>query len=174
MFFISKLQKYFSFSACSKTLLESTCQHLLFLVGFDTLTYRKDYNRSPILVGHQDSFLAPLTGSEALLVSGIGKERFYCRYCFYLCLLLCFSIEHSSLSMLSGSDSTTTPMVEKSPPLSEVDPFEMLIIDIDKHWQSWRGQIFLCSFSAIPGNGARKLLVACWQSWVVPQAKAWM
>ena len=33
-----------------------------------------------------------------------------------------------------------------------------LIIDVDKHWQIWRGQIFLCSFSAIPGNGAKKLL----------------
>ena len=43
---------------------------LLLLVGFDTLTYRKDYDRSPILVGHQDSFLAPLPGSEAPLVSG--------------------------------------------------------------------------------------------------------
>ena len=26
--------------------------YLLLLVGFDTLTYRKDYDRSPILVGH--------------------------------------------------------------------------------------------------------------------------
>jgi hypothetical protein len=29
-------------------------------------------------VGHQDYFLAPLPGSEALLVSGIGKENLYC------------------------------------------------------------------------------------------------
>ena len=54
LFFISKLQKHFSFSACSETLLKSTCQHLLLLVGFDTLTSRKDYDRSPILVGHQE------------------------------------------------------------------------------------------------------------------------
>ena len=53
LFFISKFQKHFSFSACSETLLKSTCQHFLLLVGFDTLTYRKDYDRSPILVGHQ-------------------------------------------------------------------------------------------------------------------------
>ena len=52
-------------------LLETTCRFLLLLVGFDTLTYRKDYDRSPILVGHQDSFLVPLPGSEAPLVSGI-------------------------------------------------------------------------------------------------------
>ena len=33
------------------TLLKTACHFLLFLVGFNTLTYRKDYNRSPILVG---------------------------------------------------------------------------------------------------------------------------
>ena len=51
------------------TLLETVYHFLLLLVGFDTLTYRKDYDRSPTLVGHQDSFLAPLPGSEAPLVS---------------------------------------------------------------------------------------------------------
>ena len=50
------------------TLLKTAYHFLLLLVGFDTLTYRKDYNRSPILVGHQDSFLAPLPGSEVPLV----------------------------------------------------------------------------------------------------------
>ena len=53
------------------TLLKTTCHFLLLLVGFDTLTYQKDYDRSPILVGHQDSFLAPLPGREAPLVGGI-------------------------------------------------------------------------------------------------------
>ena len=53
-----------------KTLPQTTYHFLLVLVGFDTLTYQKDYDRSPILVGHQDSFLAPLPGSVALLVSG--------------------------------------------------------------------------------------------------------
>ena len=42
------------------TLLKTVYHFLLLLVGFDTLTYRKDYDRSPILVGHQvykiDSF----------------------------------------------------------------------------------------------------------------------
>ena len=37
------------------TLLKTACHFLLLLVGFDTLTYRKDYDRSPILVGHQKS-----------------------------------------------------------------------------------------------------------------------
>src|SRR3990170_6418653 len=35
------------------TLPKTACHFLLLLVGFDTLTYRKDYDRSPILVGHQ-------------------------------------------------------------------------------------------------------------------------
>ena len=52
------------------TLLKTACHFLLLLVAFDTLTYRKDYDRSPTLVADQDSFLAPLPGSEALLVSG--------------------------------------------------------------------------------------------------------
>ena len=34
------------------TLLKTACHFLPLLVGFDTLTYRKDYDRSPILVGH--------------------------------------------------------------------------------------------------------------------------
>ena len=50
------------------TLLKTACHFLLLLIGFDTLTYRKDYDRSPTLVGHQDSFLALLLGSEAPLV----------------------------------------------------------------------------------------------------------
>ena len=54
-----------------KILLKTAYHFLLLLVGFDTLTYRRDYDRSPILVGHQDSFLAPLPGSEAPLVGGI-------------------------------------------------------------------------------------------------------
>ena len=53
------------------TLLETAYHFLLLLVGFDTLTYRKDYDRSPILVGHQDSFLEPLPGSESPSVGGI-------------------------------------------------------------------------------------------------------
>ena len=50
------------------TLLKTAYHFLLLLAGFDTLTYRKDYDRSPILVGHQDSFLASLPVSVACLV----------------------------------------------------------------------------------------------------------
>src|SRR5664279_2873219 len=48
-----KPHKNLSCSIYSETSLKSTCQHLLLLVGFDTLTYPKDYGRSPTLVGHQ-------------------------------------------------------------------------------------------------------------------------
>ena len=34
------------------TLLKTAYHFLLLLVGFDTLTYRKDYDRPPTLVGH--------------------------------------------------------------------------------------------------------------------------
>jgi hypothetical protein len=63
-------------SIYSESLIKSDCQHLLLLDGFDTLIYQKYYNTPPILVGHQDYFLAPLPGSEALLKSGIVKVIF--------------------------------------------------------------------------------------------------
>jgi hypothetical protein len=52
-------------SIYSESLIKTACQHLLLLVGFDTLIYRKYYDTSPILVGHQRSlaftnFLDPL------------------------------------------------------------------------------------------------------------------
>ena len=53
------------------TLLKTAYHFLLLLVGFDTLTYWKDYDISPILVSHLDSYLASLLGSEAPLVGGI-------------------------------------------------------------------------------------------------------
>jgi hypothetical protein len=36
-------------------LIKTAHQHLLLLVGFDTLIYRKYYDTPPILVGHQSS-----------------------------------------------------------------------------------------------------------------------
>ena len=71
IYLITKLSITYNFSACRENLAENRLSFPLLLVGFDTLTYRKDYDRSPILVGHQDSFLAPLPGSEAPLVGGI-------------------------------------------------------------------------------------------------------
>ncbi|KAK1685727.1 hypothetical protein QYE76_046575, partial [Lolium multiflorum] len=65
------------------------CQHLLLLVGIDILTYRRYYDTPPILVGHQDYFLAPLPGSEALL--------------------------RSSLQFLFGKSTTTATVVDEAP-----------------------------------------------------------
>jgi hypothetical protein len=44
-------------SICSDSLIKTACQHLLLLVGFDTLIYQKYYDTPPILVG----YLAPIT-----------------------------------------------------------------------------------------------------------------
>ena len=60
------------------TLLETAYHFLLLLIGFDTLTYRKDYDRSPILVGHQDSFLAPLPGT--LKYAYLDEKDITCYY----------------------------------------------------------------------------------------------
>jgi hypothetical protein len=91
-------------SIYSESLIKTTCQHLLRLIGFDTLIYRKYCDKPPILVGHQDYFLAPLPGSEALLKSGIGKGNFSCEYCFYFCLLFYFVMENSPFGSLFGNN----------------------------------------------------------------------
>ena len=66
-YLITKLSVTNNFSAGREYLLKTAYHFLLLLVGFNTLTYRKDYDRPPTLVGHPDSFLAPLPGSEAPL-----------------------------------------------------------------------------------------------------------
>ena len=48
-----KTPKNLSASVYSEILIKTACQHLLLLVGFDTLIYRKYYDTPPILVGHQ-------------------------------------------------------------------------------------------------------------------------
>jgi hypothetical protein len=42
-------------SIYSDSLIKPACQHLLLLVGFDTLIYRKYYDTPPILVGHHQT-----------------------------------------------------------------------------------------------------------------------
>jgi hypothetical protein len=39
-------------SIYTESLIKTACQHLLLLVGFDILIYRKYYDTPPILVGH--------------------------------------------------------------------------------------------------------------------------
>ena len=76
-------------------------------------------------MGHQDYFLAPLPGSEALLKSGIGKENFYCKCCFYFCLLLLYFImEVSPFDFLFGITATTVTVVDE-PPHALLNPFKI-------------------------------------------------
>jgi sterol desaturase/sphingolipid hydroxylase (fatty acid hydroxylase superfamily) len=42
-------------SIYSESLIKTACQHLLLLVGFDTLIYWKYYDTPPILVGHHSA-----------------------------------------------------------------------------------------------------------------------
>ena len=46
-------------SVYSESLIKTICQHLLLLVGFDTLIYRKYYDTPPILVGHHYPYYGP-------------------------------------------------------------------------------------------------------------------
>jgi hypothetical protein len=122
-------------SIYSESLIKTTCHHLLLLVGFDTLIYRKYYDTPPILVGHQDYFLAPLPGSEALLKSGIGKGNRRCEYCFYFCLLFLFlfyfAMESSPFGFLFGNTTTTVVDVDEPPP-AQLDPFKVPIKIVER------------------------------------------
>jgi hypothetical protein len=111
-------------SIYSGSLIKTACQYLLLLVGFDTLIYRKYYDTPPILVGHQDYFPAPLTGSEALLKSGIGKGNFRFEYYFYFCLLFSFIMEKSPFGSLFGNTTATVTVVGEPPP-ARLDPFKI-------------------------------------------------
>ena len=98
---ISKNPKNLSASIYSETLIKTANQHLVLLVGFDTLIYRKYYDTPPILVGHQDYFLAPLPGSVALLKSGFGKGNRRCEYCFYFVFYFYFTLLWRTLHLVS-------------------------------------------------------------------------
>jgi hypothetical protein len=73
-------------------------------------------------VGHQDYFLAPLPGSEALLESVIGKESFYCKCCFNFCLLLYFTMLESPFDSLFVGTAATAKVAD-DPPSAELDTF---------------------------------------------------
>jgi hypothetical protein len=128
---LSKTPKNPFASIYSDSLIKTTCQHLLLLVRFSILIYRKYYDTPPILVGHQDYFLAPLPGSEALLKSGIGKGNFYCECCFYFCLLFYFYMEKSPFDSLFGSTTATVTVVYEPPP-AQLDPFKIPIKIVER------------------------------------------
>ena len=56
------------------TLLKTACHFLLLLVGFDTLSYRKDYDRSPILVCHQEAIVGVTTSTQQCYDGDQGVE----------------------------------------------------------------------------------------------------
>jgi hypothetical protein len=121
---LSNTSKILFASIYSDSLIKTACQHLMLLVGFDTLIYRKYYDTPPILVGHQDYFLAPLPGSEALLKSEIGKGNFYCEYYFYFCLLLYFIMKKSPFGSLFGNTTAMVTVVHEPLP-AQLDPFKI-------------------------------------------------
>jgi hypothetical protein len=82
-------------------------------------------------VGHQDYFLAPLPGSEALLKSRIGIGNFRCEYCFYFCLLFYFIMEKSPFGSLFGN-TTAAVMVVDEPPPAQLDPFKILMKIVER------------------------------------------
>ena len=53
LFAISNTPENLFASVYSESLIETARQHLLLLVGFDSLIYRKYYDTPPILVGYQ-------------------------------------------------------------------------------------------------------------------------
>jgi hypothetical protein len=63
-------------SIYSDSLIKTACQHLLLLVGFDTLIYRKYYGIPPILVGHQGCRgCSPMLLSRHCQCRGILRSR---------------------------------------------------------------------------------------------------
>jgi hypothetical protein len=61
-------------SIYSESLIKTTCQHLLLLVGFDTLIFRKYYDTPPIIVGHQPSNAPPQPPSGTSVADATGED----------------------------------------------------------------------------------------------------
>ena len=104
------------------TLLKTTCQILLLLIGFDTLTYRKDYDSSPILVGHKDSFLAPLL---LLLLVACYKSSHHTITCYrqFQCLQI-FPCWKPLVRSFCSSLGSTLLLIERT----TIDPLYLWVI----------------------------------------------
>ena len=63
-------------------LLKTAYHFLLLLVGFDTLTYRKDYDRSPILVGHQVSYdaISTIVAQKLEILQGSNSRVIWLKF----------------------------------------------------------------------------------------------
>jgi hypothetical protein len=59
-------------SIYSESLIKTTHQHLLLLVGFDTLIYQKYYDTPPILVGHHSALRALLQWWIVITLGDVG------------------------------------------------------------------------------------------------------
>ena len=70
IYLITKLSVTYNFSACRENLTENQLSFPSAPRWVRHSYLSKGLDRSPTLVGHQDSFLAPLPGSVAILVSG--------------------------------------------------------------------------------------------------------
>src|SRR3954453_23834374 len=70
LFSISITPKTPFVSVYSETFIETARQHLLLLVGFDTLIYRKYCDTPPILVGHQQHVISKIICLLSLTYSG--------------------------------------------------------------------------------------------------------
>jgi hypothetical protein len=62
-------------SIYSESLIKTTCQHFLHLVGFDTLIYRKYYDTPPILVGHHLSGSCCLSSRSPWSATGGSRDQ---------------------------------------------------------------------------------------------------
>jgi hypothetical protein len=75
LFALSNTPKNPFASIYNDSLIKTACQHLLLLIGFDTLIYRKYYDTPPILVGHHTSrrrrlgARPPMTGRLLLAIA---------------------------------------------------------------------------------------------------------
>jgi hypothetical protein len=72
-------------SIYSETLIKATNQHLLLLVGFDTLIYRKYYDTPPILVGHQYSSVNPHRHFKTIIGQTLYLTLLLINRCLYQC-----------------------------------------------------------------------------------------
>ena len=71
IYLITKVSITYYFNACRENLTENRLSFPSAPCWVRHSYLSKGLDRPPILVGHQDSFLAPLPGSEAPLVGGI-------------------------------------------------------------------------------------------------------
>ena len=78
-------------------------------------------------MGHQDYFLAPLSGSVALLV----RKSFAVSDVFISVCLFSSSMESFTIGYMFGNDSHITPVVERSSPITAIASFEIPIGIVD-------------------------------------------